>query len=166
MTENSSAGGDSRSERIVNISLDERTMVRRSPEVEHERQVALFDLLEENVFSPEGDYTGPYSIHLSIEENRLVFDIRDEADSPLITIALSLTPFRRIVRDYFAICESYFEAIKSASPAKIEAIDMGRRGLHNDGSEILRERLKGKIDVDFDTARRLFTLICVLHIRA
>ena len=165
MNDDRTASRNDVSERIANITLDERTMVRRSPEVEHERQVALFDLLEENVFSPEGDFKGPYSIHLSIEENRLIFDIRDESDSPLIAVALSLTPFRRIVRDYFAICESYFEAIKTASPAKIEAIDMGRRGLHNDGSELLRERLKGKVEVDFDTARRLFTLICVLHIR-
>jgi uncharacterized protein (UPF0262 family) len=96
----------------------------------------------------------------------LIFDVRDVAEQPMIAIALSLTPFRRIVRDYFAVCESYFEAIKTASPAKIEAIDMGRRGLHNDGSQLLLDRLKGKIELDFDTARRLFTLICVLHIRA
>jgi uncharacterized protein (UPF0262 family) len=154
------------SERIENISLDERSLVRRSPEVEHERQVAIFDLLEANTFSPKGSFTGPYDLHLRIEENRLIFDVRDTAEQPLIAIALSLTPFRRIVRDYFAVCESYFEAIKTASPAKIEAIDMGRRGLHNDGSQLLLDRLKGKVELDFDTARRLFTLICVLHIRA
>jgi uncharacterized protein (UPF0262 family) len=102
---------------------------------------------------------------LRIEENRLIFDVRDTAEQPLIAIALSLTPFRSIVRDYFAVCESYFAAIKTASPAKIEAIDMGRRGLHNDGSQLLLERLDGKIELDFDTARRIFTLICVLHIR-
>ena len=165
MTDKQQLCEGSSSERIENITLDERSLVRRSPEVEHERQVAIFDLLEENVFSPKGDFTGPYDLHLRIEENRLIFDVRDTAERPLIAIALSLTPFRRIVRDYFAVCESYFEAIKTASPAKIEAIDMGRRGLHNDGSQLLLERLNGKIELDFDTARRIFTLICVLHIR-
>lgn len=165
MTDKQQLCEGSGSERIENITLDERSLVRRSPEVEHERQVAIFDLLEENVFSPKGDFTGPYDLHLRIEENRLIFDVRDTAEQPLIAIALSLTPFRRIVRDYFAVCESYFEAIKTASPAKIEAIDMGRRGLHNDGSQLLLERLNGKIELDFDTARRIFTLICVLHIR-
>lgn len=166
MVEDHQPSEDDGSERIENITLDERSLVRRSPEVEHERQVAIFDLLEANSFSPNGSFTGPYDLHLRIEENRLIFDVRDVAEQPMIAIALSLTPFRRIVRDYFAVCESYFEAIKTASPAKIEAIDMGRRGLHNDGSQLLLDRLKGKIELDFDTARRLFTLICVLHIRA
>jgi uncharacterized protein (UPF0262 family) len=166
MAEDHQPSEDDGSERIENITLDERSLVRRSPEVEHERQVAIFDLLEANSFSPNGSFTGPYDLHLRIEENRLIFDVRDVAEQPMIAIALSLTPFRRIVRDYFAVCESYFEAIKTASPAKIEAIDMGRRGLHNDGSQLLLDRLKGKIELDFDTARRLFTLICVLHIRA
>jgi uncharacterized protein (UPF0262 family) len=139
--------------------------VRRSPDVEHERAVAIYDLIEDNVFAPAGDAQGPYNLHLSIAENRLLFDIRSERDEPVTTVTLPLQPFRRIVRDYFAICESYYEAIKTASPSKIEAIDMGRRGLHNEGSELLRDRLEGKIEVDFDTARRLFTLICVLHIR-
>ncbi len=152
-------------ERLVKIELDERTVLRRSPEIEHERQVAIYDLLEDNRFSPAGDFTGPYCLHLGIEENRLVFSIRDETDSPLTAVTLPLLPFRRVVRDYFAICETYFEAIKTASPAKIEAIDMGRRGLHNEGSELLLERLAEKIETNFDTARRLFTLICVLHIR-
>jgi len=152
-------------QRLANITLDEKTVLRRSPEVEHERQVAIYDLLEENVFQPVGDYAGPYSLHLRIEENRLVFDIRSEAEEPLGSVLLPLLPFRRIVRDYFSVCESYFEAIKTASPAKIEAIDMGRRGLHNEGSELLLDRLDGKVAIDFDTARRLFTLICVLHIR-
>ena len=165
MTDKQQLCEGSSSERIENITLDERSLVRRSPEVEHERQVAIFDLLEENVFSPKGEFTGPYDLHLRIEENRLIFDVRDTAEQPRIAIALSLTPFRSIVRDYFAVCESYFEAIKTASPAKIEAIDMGRRGLHNDGSQLLLERLNGKIELDFDTARRIFTLICVLHIR-
>ena len=165
MTNEASAGA-SENERIANITLDERTVVRRSPEIEHERQVAIYDLLEENHFAPKGLASGPYDLALSIEEGRLIFTVTNATAKPLTTIALSLTPFRRIVRDYFGVCESYFEAIKTASPAKIEAIDMGRRGLHNEGSEILRERLENKVSLDFDTARRLFTLICVLHIRS
>jgi uncharacterized protein (UPF0262 family) len=127
--------------------------------------VAIYDLLEDNAFRPLGDYSGPYHLHLSIAENRLQLDILDEAQRSLDTVALPLLPFRRVIRDYFAVCETYYEAIKTASPARIEAIDMGRRGLHNEGSELLRERLDGKIEIDFQTARRLFTLICVLHIR-
>lgn len=150
---------------IANITLDEASVVRRSPDVEHERAVAIYDLLEENHFAPVGDYLGPYSLHLALQENRLLFEIRSEAEDHLGTVTLPLSPFRRIIKDYFAVCETYFEAIKTASPSKIEAIDMGRRGLHNEGSELLRERLDGKIELDFDTARRLFTLICVLHIR-
>lgn len=156
---------NARDQHLVNITLDEKTVLRRSAEVEHERQVAIYDLLEENAFAPVGGHAGPYSLHLRIEENRLVFDIRNEAEAPLETVQLPLLPFRRIVRDYFSVCESYYQAIKTASPAKIEAIDMGRRGLHNEGSELLQERLDGKVEIDFDTARRLFTLICVLHIR-
>jgi len=156
--------------RIARVALDERTVVRRSPEVEHERAVAIFDLIEENYFSPVGDLVGgdgggPYSLFLGIEENRLVIDIRTEADEPLGKVILALTPFRRIVNDYFQICESYYQAIKAATPSQIEAIDMGRRGLHNEGAELLRERLAGKIELDNNTSRRLFTLICVLHIR-
>jgi uncharacterized protein (UPF0262 family) len=151
--------------RIVEISLDERTVVRRSPDVEHERAVAIYDLTEENYFFPADHDCGPYHLHLAIAENRLLFDIRTDADNPVTTVTLALLPFRRIVKDYFAVCESYYEAIRSASPSKIEAIDMGRRGLHDEGSELLRDRLDGKIELDYDTARRLFTLICVLHIR-
>ncbi|PKQ08785.1 MAG: hypothetical protein CVT73_05860 [Alphaproteobacteria bacterium HGW-Alphaproteobacteria-12] len=151
--------------RIVDLVLDERTVMRRSPDVEHERKVAIFDLLEENSFTPVGSDGGPYVLHLSIEENRLVFDIRLESGDLHGKMLLSLTPFRRIIKDYFMICESYYDAIKTAAPAQIEAIDMGRRGLHNEGSELLKERLAGKIGMDFDTARRLFTLICVLHIK-
>ena len=151
--------------RIADLVLDEKTVMRRSPDVEHERKVAIFDLLEENNFRPNGSSGGPYHLHLAIEENRLVFDIRLEGDVAHGKILLSLTPFRKIIKDYFLICESYYDAIKSAAPAKIEAIDMGRRGLHNEGSELLKARLTDKIDVDFDTARRLFTLICVLHIK-
>lgn len=151
--------------RIVAIDLDERTVVRRNADVEHERAVAIYDLIEENYFAPNGHDGGPYHVQLSIAENRLLFDIRGEDDAPISTITLPLLPFRRIVKDYFTVCESYFEAIRTASPSKIEAIDMGRRGLHDEGSRLLCDRLEGKVDVDFDTARRLFTLICVLHIR-
>ncbi len=154
-----------RQARLVKLSLDEKSVVRRSPEVEHERAVAIYDLLEENSFDPAGEHSGPFALRLRIEESRLVFDIRDESDQPLAEVHISLSPFRRIVKDYFEVCESYFQAIKTASPSKIEAIDMGRRGLHNEGSELLRERLSGKIELDLATARRLFTLICVLHIR-
>jgi len=151
--------------RIAKVTLDERTVVRRSPEVEHERAVAIFDLVEESHFAPVGDSNGPYSLHLSIVENRLVMDVRTEREEALSQVILALTPFRRIVKDYFTVCESYFQAIRTASPSQIEAIDMGRRGLHNEGSDLLRERLAGKIELDGTTARRLFTLICVLHIR-
>ncbi len=153
------------SERLTNVTLDDSTVVRRSPEVEHERAVAIYDLLEDNAFRPSGDYDGPYHLHLSIAENRLLLDIRSEQEDDLDTVTLPLLPFRRVVKDYFTVCETYYEAIKTASPAKIESIDMGRRGLHNEGSELLQDRLEGKIEIDFDTARRLFTLICVLHIR-
>ena len=151
--------------RVIKMTLDERTVIRRSPEVEQERRVAIFDLIEENQFVPAGIVDGPYSLHLRIEENRLLFDIRDAEEEPLTTVTLALTPFRNIVREYFMICESYFEAIKTATPSRIETLDMARRGIHDEGSELLRERLAGKISTDFGTARRLFTLICVLHIR-
>ena len=133
--------------------------------MEHERAVAIYDLTEENYFFPVDDVGGPYRLHLSIAENRLLFDIRSNAEDPITTVTLPLLPFRRIVKDYFTVCESYYEAIRTASPSRIEAIDMGRRSLHNEGSDLLRDRLDGKIVVDSDTARRLFTLICVLHIR-
>jgi uncharacterized protein (UPF0262 family) len=152
-------------QRIAKITLDEKTVVRRNADIEHERTVAIFDLLEENSFVPVAGYAGPYHLDLGIEDNRLILDIRDTADASYERIALSLTPFRGIVKDYFLICESYFAAIKRSSPAQIEAIDMGRRGLHNEGSELLRERLADKVAIDLGTARRLFTLVCVLHIR-
>lgn len=151
--------------RIVDIVLDEESVARRSPEVEHERAVALFDLLEENDFILVNSAPGPYRLRIGIFEQRLVFDVRDDEDNKLRDIVLSLTPFRKVVKDYFLICESYYAAIKKHGPAQIEAIDMGRRGLHNEGSELLRERLDGKIEIDLDTARRLFTLICALHIK-
>lgn len=151
--------------RIIHIELDERTVVRRSPEVEHERAVAIYDLIEENVFSPLNADCAELHLHLSIEENRLHFDIRDPAGEAVDRVVLPITPFRRVVRDYFQICESYYDAIKRLTPSQIEAIDMGRRGLHDDGSHMLMERMAGKVEMDFGTARRLFTLICVLHIR-
>ena len=154
---------DKSTQRLVKIALDEGSIGRSSPDIEHERAVAIYDLLEQNSFAPIGHDDGPYALHLSISENRLVFDIRLEDGSPVMAHLLSLTPLRRIVKDYFMICDSYYKAIRTATPNQIEAIDMGRRGLHNEGSELLMERLKEKIGVDFDTARRLFTLICVLH---
>lgn len=156
---------DQSQNRLVDVVLDSDSFGRATPDVEHERAVAIFDLIEENSFLPEGDAGGPYKLSLSLAENRLVFNITREDGTPVIVHMLSLTPFKRVIKDYFMICESYYEAIRTSSPAQIEAIDMGRRGLHNEGSQTLQERLKGKIEVDFDTARRLFTLICVLHWR-
>jgi uncharacterized protein (UPF0262 family) len=150
--------------RLCDVVLDE-TIGRATPDVEHERAVAIFDLIEENSFEPVGHGGGPYRLHLSLVDSRLVFAIRTEGDEPVATHILSLTPFRRIVKDYFMICESYYQAIRSATPSQIEAIDMGRRGIHNEGSQTLMDRLSGKIKFDFDTARRLFTLVCVLYWR-
>jgi uncharacterized protein (UPF0262 family) len=150
-------------QRLIKVTLDEGSIGRSSPDIEHERAVAIYDLLEDNSFAPVDHGGGPYMLHLSITENRLVFDIRLEDGAPVMAHLLSLTPLRRIVKDYFMICDSYYKAIRTATPSQIEAIDMGRRGLHNEGSELLMERLKEKINLDFDTARRLFTLICVLH---
>jgi uncharacterized protein (UPF0262 family) len=155
---------DSRRKRLVAVTLDTLSIGRAPPDVEHERAVAIYDLLEENSFDVAG-HPGPYRLVLSLAEKRLVLDIRSEADKPVVAHVLSLTPFRKIVKDYFLICESYHQAIRTGSPSRIEAIDMGRRGIHNDGSRILQERLKGKVALSFDTARRLFTLICVLHWR-
>ena len=152
--------------RIVDVVLDEDSVARRTPEVEHERAVALFDLMEENDFHLVGGQPGPYRLRIGIFEQRLVFDVRNEGDEKLRDIVLSLTPFRKVVKDYFLICESYYAAIKKLGPSQIEALDMGRRGLHDEGSDLLRERLDGKIEVDHDTARRLFTLICALHIKS
>ncbi len=151
--------------RLIDITLDDKSIGRATPDVEHERAVAIFDLIEENSFAPHGHQSGPYRLKLSVVEKRLVFEIASEDGAVIATHILSLSPFRRVVKDYFMICESYFEAIKTASPSQIEAIDMGRRGLHNEGSELLKTRLNGKVDIDTDTARRLFTLVCVLHWR-
>jgi uncharacterized protein (UPF0262 family) len=149
--------------RLVKVSLDEATIGAGNRDVEHERAIAIYDLVEDNSFAPLGHDGGPYWLKLQVQDNRLVFDIRTEDDQPVVAHLLSLSPFRRIVKDYFLICESYYQAIRAATPSQIEAIDMGRRGLHDEGSELLMERLKDKIAVDFDTARRLFTLITVLH---
>jgi uncharacterized protein (UPF0262 family) len=154
---------DSEKRHLVAVTLDEGSIGRSNPDVEHERAVAIYDLLEENVFHPVDHACGPYALQLGITENRLVFDIRLADGTPVIAHFFSLTPLRRIVKDYFMICDSYYQAIRSATPSQIEAIDMGRRGLHDEGSRVLMERLRKKVKVDFDTARRLFTLICVLH---
>jgi uncharacterized protein (UPF0262 family) len=149
--------------RLVKVSLDDTTMGAASRDIEHERAVAIYDLLEENFFAPVGHDGGPYCLALQVVENRLVFGIRTESGEPVIAHHLSLSPFRRLVKDYFLVCESYYQAIRAATPTHIEAIDMGRRALHNEGSELLQERLKDKVAIDFDTARRLFTLLTVLH---
>jgi uncharacterized protein (UPF0262 family) len=150
-------------QRLVSVTLDEASIGRSNEDVEHEREVAIHDLLEHNSFAPVDHDDGPYALHLSVNGNRLVFDIRLQDGSPVIAHLFSLSPLRRIVKDYYMICDSYYQAIRTATPDKIEAIDMGRRGIHNEGSEILMERLKDKVIIDLDTARRLFTLICVLH---
>ena len=151
--------------RVGAIILDEKSVVRRSLEVEQEREVAISDLLENNHFKPKGSTGGPYRLALSVRENRLVFDIARENGQRVGRILLSLAPFRNIVKDYFLICDSYYKAMRTAPPAQIESLDMGRRALHNEGTELLLKRLAGKIETDFDTARRLFTLICVLHLK-
>lgn len=152
-------------DRLVGITLDERVFVRRRPEVEHERAVAIFDLLEDNRFAVPG-LEGPFRLVLSLEDNRLIFDVRDEANRELVRFGLGMTAFRTIVKDYFTVCESYFGAIRTLSPSQIEAIDMGRRALHNEGGTLLRQRLHERAVIDHDTGRRLFTLLCVLHVRA
>ena len=155
--------GDDSQNRIIAVTLDEESIGRSGPDIEHERAIAIYDLIEQNLFAPEGVDGGPFTLRLSITGNRLAFDIRREDGSAVVAHLLSLTPFRRIVKDYFMICDSYYQAIRTATPDRIEAIDMGRRGIHDEGSRTLQERLKGKVRIDFETARRLFTLICVLH---
>ena len=150
-------------QRLVAVTLDEKSIGRSGPDIEHERAVAIYDLLEENTFTPQGQEGGPFALHLSVDGSRLVFDIRREDGAPVMAHLLSLAPLRRIVKDYYTVCDSYYAAIRTATPDRIEALDMGRRALHDEGSNILMERLKRKVDIDFDTARRLFTLICVLH---
>ncbi|MHB2211791.1 UPF0262 family protein [Methylobacterium sp. CM6257] len=148
--------------RLAKVSLDEASIARGNPDQEHERAIALFDILEDNSFAIPGR-EGPYALTLGLVENKLSFAISTVDGEPVMTHLLSLTPFRRVIRDYEMICESYYNAIRTASPSQIEAIDMGRRGLHNEASETLKQRLDGKVDLDHDTARRLFTLIFALH---
>ncbi|MDB5685817.1 MAG: hypothetical protein JWR77_406 [Rhizorhabdus sp.] len=155
--------------RIIAVDLDEKTIIWRNADVEQERRIAIFDLLEGNHFAPKRaypqGYAGPYRVKLRVEEGRLAIDIAAETGELLETLILGLASFRRPIKDYFAICDSYFQAIRQATAAQIETVDMARRGIHNDAAQLLMDRLEGKIAVDFDTARRLFTLICVLHIR-
>jgi uncharacterized protein (UPF0262 family) len=148
--------------RLIAVEIDDSIGRSASPEAEHERRTAIYDLLEDNRFRLCNGVAGPYHLILANLENRLVFDVRNEAQQSIVAFGLSMSPFRRIVKDYFDICESYYDAIRNANPAQIETIDMARRGLHNEGSEILTERLSGKAEMDFDTARRLFTLVCAL----
>ncbi len=150
--------------RIIAIELDEKSIVRWKPEIELERNVAVFDLLEGNSFKI-ADFSGPYRVLLSLRENRLVFDVQARDGADQAELLLTVRPFRRVIKDYFLICESYLQAIKGATPSRIEAIDMARRGLHNEGSDLLKEAFGERVSMDHDTARRLFTLICVLHIR-
>ena len=150
--------------RLIDIRLDEGSIARSAnPNIDHEREVAIYDLLDGNRFALEGRAGGPYKLVLGTLDDRLVFNVLDQDENPVVAHVLSFSPLRKIIKDYFVVCETYFAAIKSAPPSRIQAVDMGRRGLHDEGSRILAERLKGKISVDHDTARRLFTLICALH---
>jgi uncharacterized protein (UPF0262 family) len=149
--------------RLTAITLDSTSIKRGNSGIEHEREVAIFDILESNFFSLDGRDEGPYTLNLAIAEDRLVLAVGQQASDAVFTVVLSLTPLRRVMKDYFIVCESYYRAIRTAPPSRIQAIDMGRRALHDEGSRVLLERLKGKITVDNDTARRLFTLICALH---
>ena len=155
--------------RIIDIELDERTILWRSADIEQERRIAVFDLIEDNHFAPQraqpDGYAGPYRVTLSVEEGRLAIQVKREDGAPVETLILAMGRFKRPIRDYFAICDSYFQAIRQSTPQQIETVDMARRAIHNDAAVLLKERLEGKIEIDFDTARRLFTLICVLHIK-
>ena len=155
--------------RIIHIELDEATILWRNADIEQERRIAIFDLIEENVFKPvrafAAGHHGPYRLKLAVVDGRLSLEIDDDQGQPLETLLLGLARFRRPIREYFAICESYYQAIRKSTPHEIETIDMARRGIHNEAAELLLERLEGKVGTDFPTARRLFTLICVLHIR-
>ena len=154
------------SNRLFDVRLDDRNFVARNPEVEHERRVAVYDLLEDNYFRMTNTDSGPYALRLLRQESRLIFEIRDDDGFHLADIPLVLSAFRKIIRDYFTVCESYYGAIKTASPSKIEAIDMGRRGLHDEGAGLIKNKLAEYVEIDESTARRLFTLICVLHVRS
>jgi uncharacterized protein (UPF0262 family) len=150
--------------RIASIEIDEKSLAPAGPDADHERKVAIFDILEGNTFRIVGHDGGPYDVVLSLAGNRLVFDVA-ESGQQVRKLMLSLTTLRRVIKDYFMICDSYYDAIRSSTPSQIEAIDMGRRGLHNEGSQILSDKLADKVEVDFDTSRRLFTLVCALHAR-
>jgi uncharacterized protein (UPF0262 family)/protein-tyrosine-phosphatase len=150
-------------ERIIAIHFDTRSVEKRNSEIEHERAVAVHDLLAQNHFAPVGHHSGPYEVHLGVAENRLMLDIRRKGGDPVTIFGLSMTPFRMVIRDYAIVCESYYAAIRSQSLMQLEAIDMGRRAVHNEGAELLIQRLEGKVEIDQDTARRLFTLIHVLQ---
>jgi len=152
-----------RRNRLCAVNFDDASIGRGTPDQEHERAVAVYDLIEENSFALPDREGGPYQLNIALLNSKLSLDIRTEEGEPLVTHILSLTPFRGILKDYFMVCESYYAAIRTSTPAQIEAIDMGRRGLHNEGAQVLSERLKGKVEIDFDTARRLFTLVTVLH---
>jgi uncharacterized protein (UPF0262 family) len=150
-------------DRLIEVTLDGGSITRANASIEHEREVAIYDLVDGNSFKLTGRDTGPYRLRLAIQDERLVFDVADEASQPVVTHLLSLTPLKRLMKDYFIVLDSYYQAVKSGQPSRIQAIDMGRRGLHDEGSRILSERLDGKIEIDTDTARRLFTLISALH---
>ena len=158
----SEAAGETRN-RLVAVTLDEGSIGRGNPDQEHERAIAIYDIVEANSFAVPDYDSGPYALHLSLVENKLAFEVQAADGAGCVTHYLSLTPLKRVIKDYEMICDSYYRAIRSASPAQIEAIDMGRRGLHNEASELLVQRLDGKVAIDFDTARRLFTLIYALH---
>ncbi len=163
MTQEATSSDDNK-HRLVDIQLDPDSISRSAnPNVDHERQVAIYDLIEQNSFVLEDHAGGPYKLILGTLNDRLVFNVHDEGGTQIVAHMFSFSPLKRIIRDYFIVCDSYYEAIKTAPPSRIQAIDMGRRGLHDDGSRALAERLKGKIAIDHDTARRLFTLICSLH---
>ncbi len=151
--------------RLIAVTLDEASIGRGGPEQEHERAIAIYDLIESNSFSPAAHDGGPYTLHVSLVSNKLALDVHDDGGLRVVTHILSLTPLRRVVKDYFLVCESYYAAIRTASAAQIEAIDMGRRGLHDEAAHLLLERLSGKVEIDFDTARRLFTLVAALHFK-
>lgn len=152
-------------DRLADVQLDEGSLAPASANTEHERRIAMFDLVESNSFAVEGADSGPYALTLSVSDGRLVFVVRGADGAEACAHQLSLSPLRRLIKDYFLICESYYSAIRDATPTQIEAIDMGRRGLHNEGAEVLAKILEGKFRLDFETSRRLFTLICALHVR-
>ena len=156
-------GRDSARRRLTRVALDENSIGRGTADQEHERETAIYDLIDDNHFGVVGHEGGPYALDISLSDAKLVLAVSDSEGNPVVTHILSLTPFRRILKDYFMVCENYYAAIRTASPSRIEAIDMGRRGLHNEGAKLLLERLKGKIEIDTDTARRIFTLVTALH---